>query len=335
MRKILFLSVAVLLASVWLQLSPVHAQLSLKLANFFPPDQKISVAMDQWCKEVEKRTNGRVKVTLFAGGTLTPPTQTYISVTRGVADIGLSFFSYTMGRFPLFEVLDLPLGYRSGYWGTKLANEFYRKFTPKETDDVKVLFLTTSPPHMMFAKKPVRNLDDMKGLKVRSTGTSAKVVQALGGAPVAMPMSDAYDALSKGVAQGIICPYEAMRGFRLAEVVDNSAEYGSAYVGSNYIVMNKDTWNAIAPNDQKSIEEINNEWIEKMGKLWDELDKDGKDYFVQKGGKVGVLAKDENERWAAKLLPILDEYVQTMKSKNLPADEALKFCQDYLKSHEK
>jgi TRAP-type C4-dicarboxylate transport system substrate-binding protein len=335
MRKILFLSVAVLLASVWLQLSPVHAQLSLKLANFFPPDQKISVAMDQWCKEVEKRTNSRVKVTQFAGGTLTPPTQTYISVTRGVADIGLSFFSYTMGRFPLFEVLDLPLGYRSGYWGTKLANEFYRKFTPKETDDVKVLFLTTSPPHMMFAKKPVRNLDDMKGLKVRSTGTSAKVVQALGGAPVAMPMSDAYDALSKGVAQGIICPYEAMRGFRLAEVVDNSAEYGSAYVGSNYIVMNKDTWNAIAPNDQKSIEEINNEWIEKMGKLWDELDKDGKDYFVQKGGKVGVLAKDENERWAAKLLPILDEYVQTMKSKNLPADEALKFCQDYLKSHEK
>ena len=335
MRKIVFLSVAVLLASVWLHASPVHAQLSLKLANFFPPDQKISVAMDQWCKEVEKRTNGRVKVTQFTGGTLTPPTQTYISVTRGVADIGLSFFAYTMGRFPLFEVIDLPLGYRSGYWGTKLANEFYRKFKPKETDDVKVLFLTTSPPHMMFAKKPVRNLDDMKGLKVRSTGTSAKVVQALGGAPVAMPMSDAYDALSKGVAQGIICPYEAMRGFRLAEVVDNSAEYGSAYVGSNYIVMNKDTWNAIAPNDQKAIEEINNEWIEKMGKLWDELDKDGKDYFAQKGGKVGVLSKDENERWAAKLFPILDEYVQTMKSKNLPADEALKFCQDYLKSHEK
>lgn len=335
MRKVLFLCVSVLLTSFWLHLSPVHAQISLKLANFFPPDQKISVAMDQWCKEVEKRTDGRVKVTQFAGGTLTPPTQTYVSVTRGVADIGLSFCSYTMGRFPLFEVIDLPLGYRSGYWGTKLANEFYRKFKPKEFDDVKVLFFTTSPPHMMFAKKPVANLDDMKGLKVRSTGTSAKVVQALGGAPVAMPMSEAYDALSKGVAQGIICPYEAMRGFRLAEVVNNSAEYGSAYVNANYIVMNKDKWNAIAPNDQKTIEEVNNEWIEKMGKLWDELDKDGKDYFVQKGGKVAQLSKEENERWSAKLRPILDEYVQTMKAKNLPADEALKFCQDYLKSNQK
>jgi len=121
--------------------------------------------------------------------------------------------------------------------------------------------------------------------------------------PVAMPMSESYDALSKGVAQGIICPYEAMRGFRLAEVVNNSAEYGSAYVNANYIVMNKDKWNAIAPNDRKAIEEVNNEWIEKMGKLWDELDKDGKDYFVQKGGKVAQLSKEEgvapfNSTWS-------------------------------------
>lgn len=335
MKKLVFASVALLLVWAWLLPSPVQAQVSLKLANFFPPDQKISVAMDQWCKEVEKRTNGRVKVTQFAGGTLTPATQTYISVTRGVADIGLSFCSYTMGRFPLFEVIDLPLGYKSGYWGTKLANEFYRKFKPKEFDDVKVLFFTTSPPHMLFAKKPIRNLQDMKGLKIRSTGTSAKVVQALGGAPVAMPMSEAYDALSKGVAQGVICPYEAMRGFRLAEVVENSAEYGSAYVNANYVVMNKDKWNALSPADQKTIEAINNEWIEKMGKLWDDLDKDGKNYFVQKGGKAIVLSKEENAQWSAKLRPILDDYVKAMKAKNLPGDEALKFCQDYLKANQK
>jgi TRAP-type transport system periplasmic protein len=291
--------------------------------------------MDQWCKEVEKRTNGTVKVTQFPGGTLTPPTQTYISVTRGVTDIGLSFFSYTMGRFPLTEVLDLPLGYRSAYTATKLANEFYKKFRPKELDDVKVLFLTTSPPHMLFAKKPVKNLEDLKGLKIRSTGTSAKVVAALGGAPVSMPMSEAYDALSKGVAQGIIGPYEPMKGFRLAEVVDNSTEYGSAYVNANYIVMNKDKWNSLPANTQKIIEQINDEWVEKMGKLWDELDKEGKDVFVQKGGKVVVLSKEEDARWAAKLRPILDEYVTSMKAKGLPADEALKFCQDYLKKNQK
>ena len=338
MKKLFVVSIAVVLLSVCVLWSPVDAQekvVSLKLANFFPPDNKISVAMDQWCKEVEKRTNGRVKATQFTGGTLTPPTQTYISVTRGVADIGLSFCSYTMGRFPLTEVLDLPLGYKSGYVGTKLANEFYKKFKPKEFDEVKVLFLTTSPPHMLFANKPVRNLEDLKGLKIRSTGTSAKVVQALGGAPVAMPMSEAYDALSKGVAQGIIGPYEPMKGFKLAEVVDNSTEYGSAYVNVNYIVINKDKWNALPENIQKTIEGINNEWVEKMGRLWDELDKEGKDVFIQKGGKVTVLSKEENARWQARLRPILDDYTKNMKSKGLPGEEALQFCQDYLKAHQK
>lgn len=338
MKRVLMLLAVVLLSSVWLVCSPGYAQekvVSLKLANFFPPDNRVSVAMDQWCKEIEKRTNGTVKITQFPGGILTPPAQTYISVTRGVADIGLSFFSYTMGRFPLMEVLDLPLGYRSGYVGNKLANEFYRKFKPKELDDVKVLFLMTSPPHMLFAKKPVKNLEDLKGMKIRSTGTSARVVEVLGGVPVSMPMSEAYDALSRGVAQGIIGPYEPMKGFRLAEVVDNSTEYGSAYVGSNYVVMNKDKWNSIPANAQKIIEQVNEEWIEKMGKLWDELDKEGKDVFVQKGGKVFVLSKEENARWSEKLRPILDEYVKSMKAKGLPGDEALKFCLDYLKARQK
>jgi TRAP-type C4-dicarboxylate transport system substrate-binding protein len=338
MKRMVVILMAVLFSLAWLVCPPVQAQekvVSLKFANFFPPDNKISVAMDQWCKEIEKRTNGTVKITQFAGGTLTPPAQTYISVTRGVADLGLSFAGYTMGRFPLTEVLDLPLGYKSGYVGTKLANDFYKKFKPKEFDDVKILFFTTSPPHMLFAKKPIKNLEDLKGLKIRSTGTSAKVVEALGGSPVAMPMSDAYDALSRGVAQGIIGPYEPMKGFRLAEVVDNSTEYGSAYVNTNYIIMNKDKWNSLPANTQKIIEQINVEWIEKMGKLWDELDKEGKDVFIQKGGKVTVLTKEENARWAAKLNPILDEYAKVMKGKGLPGEEALKFCQDYLKAHQK
>jgi TRAP-type C4-dicarboxylate transport system substrate-binding protein len=317
---------------------PIYAQekvVTLNLSNFFPPENKISVAMDQWCKEVEKRTNGRVKVTQFAGGTLTPPGQTYAGVIKGVADLGLSFFSYTMGRFPLTEVLDLPLGYKSGYVGAKLANEYYKKFKPKELDEVKVLFLTTSPPHMLFAKKPVKNLEDLKGLKIRSTGTSAKVVQALGGAPVAMPMSEAYDALSKGVVQGIIGPYEPMKGFKLAEVVSDSTEYGTAYVGSNYVVMNKNKWNGLPVDIQKIIEKIDEEWIEKMGRLWDELDKEGKDVFLRKGGKAVVLSKEENARWGERLRPILDDYVKDMKSKGLPGDEALKFCVDFLKTHQK
>jgi hypothetical protein len=80
---------------------------------------------------------------------------------------------------------------------------------------------------------------------------------------------------------------------------------------------------------------IDEEWIEKMGRLWDDLDKEGKDVFLQKGGKAVVLSKEEDARWAERLRPILDDYVKDMKSKGLPGEEALKFCVDFLKTHQK
>ena len=311
-----------------------HAQVvTLKYSQTFPAANKFSTLSEQWCKEVEKRTNGRVKVTHYPGATLTPPVQTYDSVVKGIADVGLSFCSYTRGKFPLTEAVDLPLGIKSGLQGTKMANEYFKKFKPKEFDEVKLAYLSTSPPHFLFSKKPVNNLEEMKGLKIRATGTSAKVVQALGGAPVGMPMGEAYDSLSKGVVDGIVCPYEPMKGWKLAETVSSSTEYEQVYANVAFVAMNKEKWNAISKGDQQVIEKINEEWMEKQGKLWDELNVEGKDAFVQRGGKMILLSKEENARWSARLRPILDEYVKAMKEKGLPGDEALKFCVDYLKAN--
>jgi TRAP-type transport system periplasmic protein len=322
--------------SVWFVPSLSMAQekvVTLKYSNFFPASNRVSLLCEDWCKEVEKRTSGRVKVTYFPGGTLTPPVQTYDSVVKGIADIGFSFASYTRGKFPLTEVIDLPLGYKSALVGAKMVNEYYRKFKPKEFDEVKILFMHVSSPQMVFAKKPVNNLEDMKGLKVRSTGTSAQVVQALGGAPVGMPMSEAYDALSRGVAEGIVCPYEPMKGFKLAEVVRYCTQFGAAHSQAAFVVMNKAKWNSLSPDIQKILDALDEEWIERQGKLWVDLEVEAKEVFVQSGGKTTALEKQEDERWTKALRPMLDDYVKSMKAKNLPGDEALKFCVDYLKTH--
>ena len=307
----------------------------LKYSNFFPPVHKVSLLSEQWCKEVEKRTHGRVKVNYFPGSSLTGPTETYDSVIKGIADIGWSFCSYTRGRFPLSEVVDLPLGYKSGSVGTNLANAYYERFKPKEFDDVKVLYLLTSPPHQLFTKVPVHNLEELRGLKIRSTGTSAKVIGALGGVAVAMPMSEAYDALKRGVAEGIICPFEPLKGFKLVDVVNHATLFDSAYVNMAYVIMNKEKWNSLPADIQKIIEQIDREWIEKQGKLWDELEAEGRAFFLKKGNKVIQLSKEENARWTEKLKPILAEYVEQKKAMGLPAGEALEFCLDYLKTHQK
>lgn len=316
---------------------PLYAQeksIRLRYASFFPPVHEISKLSEEWCKEVEKRTNGRVKILYFPGATLTPPMQTYDSTVKGIADIGQALLAYAPGRLPLSEVLALPLGYKNGYQATKLANAYYKKFHPKEFDDVKVMYLHGGAPALFYTKKVISSMDEIKGLRIKASAESASVVSAVGGAPVTQPITETYDSLQKGLVDGVVGPIEILKGWRFAEVVKGCLEdYAISYMTSMFVVMNKAKWNSIPKNDQDIIEKINEEWIEKQGKLWIKLDDESKAYSLTKGVKWVKVSPEEEANTAAKMKPVLDTYVQKMKAKNLPGEEALKFCQEYIKTH--
>jgi len=318
-----------LVAGLFLLAVQAFGQVKLNYSIFFPAPHRNSILAADWAKEVEKRTNGKVQITLFYGGTLTPADKCYDGVVKGISDLGMSVFSYTLGRFPLIEVLDLPLGSRSGLAATRLANDFYNRFKPKELDDVKVMYLHGHGPGLLHSKTPVRALEDLKGLKIRATGTTARIVSALGATPVAMPMSDSYDALSRGVAQGIVCPTESLQGWKLGEVVKYSTQdYGAAYSVTFFVVMNKARWNSLPAEVQKAIEQVNAEWIDKTGNGWDEMDKAGNAFAAGLGNTIIPLSAEENARWAKAVEPLFDEYVKEKSAKGLPAAEALKYCRD-------
>jgi TRAP-type C4-dicarboxylate transport system substrate-binding protein len=338
MKKITVCGVLVLAFVLLVPLCPAsHAQqkvVALRYSAYHPAASANSTLCDQWCMEVEKRTNGRVKPTYYPGGILTPPAQTFDSVMRGIADIGFSMASFSKGRFPLTEVVDLPVGYASATQATRLVNAFYRKFKPKEFDEVKVLYMGASPLQRFFTKnKPVNKVEDVKALKIRGTGNSSRVIQLLGGAPVGMPITDVYDSLSRGVIEGVITGYEPMKEYRLAEVTGYATEFQGTFIVAGYTVMNKQKWESISPEDQKTIEAINDEWIEKQAKLWEVQDQAGKDLLLQRKGKIIKLSAEEDARWTKAVSPMLEEYVTAMKAKGLPGDEAVKFCQDWLKSN--
>lgn len=307
----------------------------LTYSIFFPATHDHTKLATEWAKEIEKRTKGAVKITMFPGATLTPAAQCYDGVVKGISDIGMSVLSYTKGRFPLTEVIDLPLGYKSGIQATRLANAFYEKFKPKELDDVKIMYLHAHGPGILHTtKKPVEKLEDLKGMKIRCTGTSTKVAAALGATAVAMPQTETYDALQKGVAEGLLSPIETLKGWRFAEVVKYTTEnFGSAYTIAFFVAMNKKKWESLPKDVQNVIEQINKEWIEKTGQTWDQADKIGKEYTLSKGNKVLSLSKDEDELWAKKVHPLLDDYVAAMKDKGLPGDQALAFCLEWLKKN--
>jgi TRAP-type C4-dicarboxylate transport system substrate-binding protein len=332
----LFLGAGLLFSVMVLSASTAQAAIELTYSIFFPATHGNTLLATEWAKEVEKRTNGAVKITMFPGATLTPANQCYDGVVKGISDIGMSVLSYTAGRFPLMEVIDMPLGYKSGLQVTRLINAFYQKFQPKELDDVKVLYLHGHGPGVVHTnKKPVNKLEDLKGMKIRCTGTSAEVVKHLGATPVAMPQTETYDALQKGVVEGVMSPVETLKGWKFAEVIKyTTLNYGSAYSIGFFVVMNKAKWNALPKDVQATITKINEEWIEKTGKSWDEFDKIGLEATKAKGNQVITLSKQEDERWAGLVKPIMSEWVQRTKAKGLPAEEALKFCQDWLKKNQ-
>jgi len=311
--------------------------ISLNYSNLLPATHKISLVAEEWCKEIEKRTNGGVKITMFHGGTLTPATQAYDGVVKGVSDVAMSVFSYHRGRFPLTEFSDLPIGVKSCVTAAKLFTEYYVKFKPKEMDDVRVMYLHGNPPSVVHTvKKVVLNLEDLKGLKMRVTPLGTPIAKALGAAPVAMPMGDAYDALSKNVVDGGFFPYEALEGWKLGEVVKYTTEsWPVGFTSAWYVIMNKSKWDSIPPDMQKTIEKVNAEWIEKTGKTWDGIDEAGKAFALKQGGKVVTLSKEEGENWVKAVQPVLADYVKMTKEKGLPGDEVLKFALDYLKQYQK
>lgn len=150
-----------------------------------------------------------------------------------------------------------------------------------------------------------------------------------------MPVTETYDGLSRGLVDGCLFPLEALQGFKIGEVVKTVIEnYGMSYMTSIYVIMNKDKWNAISPADQKAIEKVNEEYIEKFGKTWVALDAKAVEFAKSKGVTFVAVSKEEEVATAKKMKPILDDYVKMTKSKGLPGDEALKFCQDYLKKNQ-
>jgi len=311
--------------------------ISIKVSNWFPVGAGQDKLLKDWGTDLEKRTNGKVKVSYYAAGTLIPAPQSYDGVVKGIADVTQHVAGYTVGRFPLMELIDLPLGYPSGVVATHLANDYYKKFHPKEMENVKVLWFHAQAPGILHTKsKPVNKLEDLKGLKIRTFGSNAKLISYLGGTPVAMPMGDVYDALSKGVADGLLASYETMDNWKFADFIRYSTEcYDVAYTALFMVVMNKNKFNSLPKDVQDAIDKLSVEYIEKSAKMWDDIAEIGLKVELKNGGKVIKLSKEEQARWVEKAKPLFAEYAGEVEKKGLPGKEAVKFIQDYVAKYKK
>ena len=306
--------------------------ITLSYSIFFPATHAQAQAAEQWAKEVEKRTDGRVKITMYTGETLSKAPQCYDGVVSGISDIGMSAFAYTRGRFPLLEALDLPVGYPDGMTATKIANKIVKKYQPEELSEVKVLYLHGHGPGILASRKPVKTLKDISTLKIRATGLSAKIVSSLGTVPVSMSQGETYEALQKGVVDATLCPIETLKGWKQGEVINYVVDtHAVGYTTAMYAVMNKAKWESLPEDIQQIIEEVNDEWIEKQGAAWDESDREGTEFVKSLGHEFITLAPEEEAALVSAVHPILAEYADAAEAKGLPGAAVLADIQTMLK----
>jgi len=304
----------------------------LTFSIFFPPTHGQTKAAMDWAKEIEKRTENKVQIDIFAGGTLTKAPQCYSGTVKGISDLGFSLFAYTRGRFPVMAAVDLPMGYPNGKVASRVAQEFAKAFKPKELSDVKLLYLHAHGPGLLHTKKPVKKLEDLKGMKIRATGLSAKIVKALGGVPVAMPQGGTYEALKKGVVEGTFGPMEVLKGWKQAEVIKYTTEcYSIGYTTTFFVVMNLDKWNALPADIKKIFDEVSDKYTDVHGNVWDSTDQEGRKYTLSLGNEIISLSDEESARWRKAVEPVINDYIT-----NTPdGDKYVKKIRELMKTYSK
>ncbi|GAB6057021.1 TRAP transporter substrate-binding protein [Desulfonatronum parangueonense] len=305
---------------------------TLRLAHFFPATHPAETVLVQgWAQALAEASNGRIKIESYPGQTLLAAPEIYDGVVIGIADIGLSVFAYTRGRFPLLEVFELPgVTYENSKVASQVAWEAIKELDPAEVKDTKLLMVLATGPGDLFTKTPVRTLEDLQGLEIRATGLSAKTLAALGAIPVAMPQSEAYEALARGLVKGNLSPLEVLQGWRHAEVTDYLTLTPFLYNTLFFVTMNQRTWRALPADLQAVVEEVSERFFHDVAMgLWDTQNEAALKYAVEETGQqVITLTDEEVARWTELVLPIQVEFVEEMRKKGLPGQQALDLVQE-------
>jgi TRAP-type transport system periplasmic protein len=297
-----------------------------------PPHPQHTMVIEPWSKKLEEMTKGQLKINLFPGEALGKAAEQYDMAAKGVCDIALTVPMYTPARFQLLSVFWLPFMVTTAEETSVALWKIYDKYLKDEFKEVKVLWLYVhAPGHIFTRKKPVRTLEDLKGMKIRATNPHVQEsLKVLGAAPVSIPVPEVYNALERGVVDGTAMPFEGMWVFKQHEVV----EYGAIcdlYTMTFPIVMNLRKWDSLPPEVKKIMEEnIGLEMSRKAGIAYDRTEAAMKDRVLQHGIKVNNLPPEDLARWKSEGMKIAASWAKEMEGKGLPANRVLEEVQNLL-----
>jgi TRAP-type C4-dicarboxylate transport system substrate-binding protein len=293
-----------------------EAQVKLRVADSFPSGHYLTkVIIQPFMAEVTKRTNGAVTFEYFPSQQLGKATDMLTLTQTGVTNIGYVAPAYVSEKMPVSEVAMLPGSFQTSCQGTmaywKVAKDGVVASQDYAPNKIHLLMAVALPPYQILTvKSPVKTEEDLKGLKLRSTGGAQDLtLRTIGSVPVRMAAPETYESLSRGTLDGVLFPLDSVVSYNVDKIVRYSTE-GANF--SSFIVaysISDASWKSLKPEVQKVMAEVGDEIIRSACASVDKQDAEIKQKLTEAGvqflpvstefrGKLDDMLKDVGRKWA-------------------------------------
>lgn len=298
--------------------------------------------LEPWAKQVEANSGGRVKIEIFPAMTLGGrPPELINQVRDGVVDLIWTVNGYTPGLFPRTEVLELPGVFTGDIKAANLALHDLWKAGDLAGDyrGMEIMWLHVHAGQgLQMRDKLVRKPADLAGTKLRvPTRTGAWVIEALGAAPVAMPVPELPQALQKGVVDGAFIPWEIIPPLKIQDQTEYQIEGHNAWrfgTTTFMVSMNKARWDSLPADIQKAFRDASGpDWWGKVGEIWRQADDDGIKLAVSSGNQHIVLTPEETAAFEAALAPVAARWVEEVKKQGVDGGALVEKARAAIKAH--
>jgi TRAP-type transport system periplasmic protein len=329
MSKLARVFVAALAAALLSGTAATSGAQELRLSTFVPPVHVIyREILVPWANEVTNATNGEVKVTLYPSmqlGGKAP--ELYRQAVDGVADIVFTLPGYTSPAFPRTQMIELPGLKPDGVAATNMMWDLLNPYLLPEYEGVKVIALWgAEDAGLMMRGGAIRSLADLKGKRMRApSAAQAKQLEVMGAVPIAMPITEVYQSLERGVVDGAMLPFSTIPDFRLGEVAKGYTIAGPLFGRSSFLVaMNKKKYDSLSPKARAAIDRLSGRALSlEATKVYLKRSMQGVE-SVRGKAEVFELSAEEQKRISAVLRPIISDWIRENEAKGIPAREMLK-----------
>ena len=308
---------------------PAAAQTTLTMSSWVSPTHPLTKnVLAVWGEQVEKATNGRVKVQMLPKHPSAPP-GTFDAVKDDLVDVSYVTASYTPARHVLPLLPELPGGGTTAEINSVAYSRIHWKYLQPvgEYKGVKLLGVFTHGPGQMFnTKHPINKVEDLAGMKIRSGGgISEEMARALGASAFVKPAPESYELLSSGVADGTFFPAESILSFKLGSVIKYATLFPGGFYSSAFgFFMNEDKWNKLSKQDQDAIWSVSGEPLARLaGKAWDAADAAAMDEMKRVGIQISEASPELIKGVQERAKGIEEKWVKDATAKGIDGAKVL------------